>query len=646
MANWILNSTWQNDGSKTGRITMALSCDSKAAQLCAKTRLAYTSITRIPPGTKLENANFVARTANYHEVSPLTDVKGDEDGLVWRFRLPELSHRPAHCTDGPSCAFFIHHDGSCEEVSCAPLEKEDDIASEPAAAAVIDNSRPRSDKPMLGLLPWPNHHGIDQWANTPPDSFHLPDRDLCERINGLIERLFRIKEPLFRTDQASYDLILWEPEETQLKDDAFALQFDAKGCAIVAKAGVAQWHALITLAQLALSAKNHPDRFAFPSKGHIEDRPAYEWRGAHLDVSRQVYSKQAILDFLDILSWNRMSHFHWHLTDDEGWRLESLAYPRLTEVGAWRGHGLPLLPQHGSGPSRYGGFFSRQDVAEILSHAEALAIQVVPEIDVPGHCHAALMSIPELLDPSAMSGGASVQGYVNNALNPGLAASWTFLETIFAEVADRFPGRFVHVGGDEVAEQAWSGSRSAQSWAMAKGLIDGNGNPDSMKMQAAMLRFVQDRLTEAGKVTMAWEEAAKGGGLLPDKAIMMAWMSPQSGPNLAEQGYQVVMTPGQTCYLDMAQSEDWIEPGLSWAGTSSPAQTYGFSPAEGFKSDASALLGVQACIWSENLITRSRFNHMVFPRLSAIAENGWTQEGNKDWDSFQQRMALMPTMPE
>ena len=377
----------------------------------------------------------------------------------------------------------------------------------------------------------------------------------------------------------------------------------------------------------------------------IEDGPAHEWRGMHLDTSRQFYTPKAICDFLDIMAWHRLNRFHWHLTDDEGWRLQSLAYPTLTQIGAWRGHGRPLKPQHGHGPDLYGGFYSHDEVRQIIRHAESLNISIVPEIDVPGHCHSALTAVPDLVDPSAMTGGASVQGYVNNALNPGLNATWMFLETIFGEVCDLFPGAYIHIGGDEVAEAAWSGSRSAASWAQAKGLLDDAGKPDTMKMQATILGFVANRLVSAGKTPMAWEEAAKGGGLDPDQAILMAWMKAESGPMLQKQGYRTIMCPGEAYYLDMAQSDAWGEPGLSWAGTSTPRQTYEFDPLFAFGASTERVLGVQGCIWSENLITRERFNHMVFPRLAAIAESAWSGAEGQSWDSFSARVAHAPKMP-
>ena len=679
MADWQLTSQWLDDGSKTGQMRLTL-VGPPDLPLPPGARLAYTSITRIPPGTELVNACFYRRVANYHELGPgAPDPQADgRHHARWTILIPRLSHRPAHSTDGPKSAFLILPEGKTIPVTCRPLapecaqEKAETPTGTPTGAP--DEQRPEAlaargaDALRLGLLPAPNRATIASWRDGTPLRLHLPaSPTLCVRLNGLIGRLFGVSDPLFDSKGGDITIHLERTDrDTHFAPEGFSLCFEAgeEVIHLIAPAGqgasddrgeggfgedgfgAGHFYGLVALAQMVRAANTRPDLYGFPAAGMIEDWPHQSWRGAHLDVSRQFYAPQSIFDFLDILAWHRLNRFHWHLTDDEGWRLESRAYPRLTEVGAVRGHGLPLLPQHGSGAAPYGGFYSQEDVSAMIVHGRSLHIDIVPEIDVPGHCHAALMALPDLVDPSAMAGGASVQGYVNNALNPGLATTWGFLETLFDEVANLFPSPFVHIGGDEVADNAWAGSRAAQSWARARGLINAAGKGETMAMQAALLRFVQKRLTAAGKITLAWEEAAKGGGLDPDKAILMAWMKAESGAELTRQGYQVIMCPGEAYYLDMAQSTDWQEPGLSWAGTSSPEQSYAFDPYQGLGESEEQCLGLQGCIWSENLTNRALFNHMVFPRLSAIAERAWTVPERCHWPGFAVRALLMPQMPE
>ncbi|WP_319411968.1 beta-N-acetylhexosaminidase [uncultured Cohaesibacter sp.] len=648
----VLRSRWIDDASPTGRIELRLMA-APGTSFPASVRLAYTGLTRIPPKTELIGARYLARTANYHELAPLGPLTADDRGLLWQLTIPALSHKPNHCTDGPSSAFLILPDASPLEIVCELLQPDQKLARKLAEQTTIRASTIRPERkasaPTIGMLPLANNCAISDWQACAPVVLCLDEalQAAGEKINALHGRLFDGSLPFTLTaaDKTECSISLLAGNENGLPEAGYRLVFSGAQISIaVGKRGL--HHALIALAQIWRAARLDPDRFAFPAEGIIEDWPRHYWRGMHLDVSRQFYTAETIKAFLDCLAWHRLNHFHWHLSDDEGWRLESRIYPHLTEIGAWRGHGLALLPQHGSGASRYGGFYSQAQVRDILAHAESLDIEVVPEIDVPGHCHAAMMALPELIDPSAMAGGASVQGYVNNALNPGLGATWLFLEHIFGEVADLFPGRHVHMGGDEVAEQAWIGSRAAGSWARAKGHLDGDGRPDCMKMQAAMLRFVVDQLVAADKKPLAWQEAAKGGGVDPEKVILMAWMNAQSARDLAKEGYQVIMCPGEVYYLDMAQSSNWWEPGLSWAGTSSPEQTYRFDASASLGASKDQLVGIQGGIWSENLTSRARFNHMVFPRLSAIAESAWTASENKHWPSFTARQSLMPALPE
>lgn len=642
-----LTSHWIDDGSKTGQIKLAL-IGAPGQTLPKGTRLALTSLTRIPPNTELCGAVLARRVANYHEFLPTDPLQADEAGCLWRITIPALSSRPGHFTAGPSSAFLILPDQTTIPLICAPFEKQGEPYQPLPQRPAHGTQQAAVAGPQLGLLPMANHVAIDGWAGEAPDAFLIDDDPMqAQKVNALYKRLYQADIGPFEGGNSSVALSLHPAKGDWNKkgQGAFRLHFSKSAIRLEAADETGQFYGLIALTQIWHAARIAPHIFAMPSEGVIEDWPSHAWRGMHLDVSRQFYQPEVIKQFLDILAWNRFNRFHWHLSDDEGWRLESLAYPTLTRVGAFRGHRLPLLPQHGWGAQKVGGFYSHAAIKQILAHAKNLHIDVMPELDVPGHCHAALVAVPDLLDPSAMAGGASVQGYANNALNPGLNTTWSFLETIFGEVSDLFPGTYVHIGGDEVADGAWDGSRSAMSWARAKGLVDGGGAPDTMKMQAAILNFVARQLVGAGKMPVAWQEAAHGGGLDPDKAILMAWLNPETGPALSQEGYRVVMCPGQAYYLDMARGPAWNEPGLDWAGTASVEQTYQFDPLAGFGAGTDNVLGLQGCIWSETLTSRSRFNHLVFPRLSAIAESAWLASAKKEQTSFDARHPLMPILP-
>ena len=457
--NWILRSRWIADGSETGQMVLHLFGDD-GGRFDETIRLAFTSLVRIPPGTELTGGRLVTRVANYHEIAPLSEQPAPDDGPLWTVTIPALTHAPGHATDGPNGAFLIFPDNATEPVTCEPMERDGPRQDNPTKAPCRPHSPQEREDPLLGLLPMANQVAISSWAK-PPDHFTLRDVGHIppSSVNGLFHRLFGEEWQPYRATGDGLSLSIL-PAPATLKDRnrrVYRLTFLGEHVSLEADDGNV-FLGLVALGQIWRAARLEPERFGFPAMGVIEDWPHHGWRGMHLDVARQVHSKGSILRFLDILAYQRFNRLHLHLSDDEGWRLESRTYPQLTEIGAWRGHDLPLKPQHGSGPARYGGYYSRRDMGLILSHASSLGITLVPEIDIPGHCHAALMSVPGLLDPDAEAGGASVQGYVNNGLNPGLAETWTFLETIFGELSDLFPGPYIHMGGDEVAAGAWSGS--------------------------------------------------------------------------------------------------------------------------------------------------------------------------------------------
>ena len=243
--------------------------------------------------------------------------------------------------------------------------------------------------------------------------------------------------------------------------EAYAIRFAPGAATLKAGTRTGLLYGLITLGQILRGARRHPETFLFPAEGEIRDAPALGWRGTHLDVARQFYGSAEIARFLRILAWNKLNRFHWHLSDDEAWRVEIEAYPELTEIGAWRGHGRSIPALLGSGAEAYGGYYSKAAIREIVALAGRLGIEVVPEIDVPGHCYAMLQAMPRLRDPDETGRYFSVQGFPNNCLNPAREETYTVLEAIFDELIDLFPFKTIHIGADEVPLGAWSGSPQA-----------------------------------------------------------------------------------------------------------------------------------------------------------------------------------------
>ncbi|MBB3659207.1 hexosaminidase [Rhizobium sp. BK650] len=633
-AEYRLESSWNPDGGPNGVFTFTLFNLSDRA--LSGFKLAYTSLTRVIDAALCGNATFLRRNANFHEFEPPAGLVLAA-GESWTFTVAGL-HRPArHCTDGAKSAYLTLLSGKHVAVAVSDLLLEGGN-SEPPPVLLPEG---RLDLPFA-LQPWPAE--IDA---KPGDSFPVvlyPEGASADELSA-ISACISLTRRLFESDHSVFNLVaspqgraLTFSRNASLNAEAYRLTFSADRVTLFYSGAAGRQYGLTSLAQMLNGARASKGKFRFPVSGTISDRPRYSWRGCHLDVSRQFYPVADIKRLIDILAWFKLNIFHWHLTDDEAWRLEIKAYPQLTTTGVLRGPDEPLLPQLGNGAEPVGGFYSQDDVRDIVAHANSLNVEVVPEIDIPGHNAATLVALPDLTDgQEAPDSYHSVQGYPNNALNPAVPLTYEFLEKVFDEMVELFPSSYIHIGGDEVADGSWLASPLARK-LMAEESISG-----TFGLQSYFLKQVKTMLDKRGRKLAGWNEVAHGGGVAAKDSLLMAWENPQVGIELAEQGYDVVMTPGQAYYLDMVQAEAFQEPGASWAGTVPPAHTYGYEAAGEFPEELKhKLKGVQACIWSEHFLSRGYFNRLVFPRLPAIAEAAWTPKASKDWERF---AAIVPLSP-
>lgn len=599
-------------------------------------KLAYTSLTRVIDKEKCTNAIFVHRNANFHQFAPPAGFEL-APGATWRFTVEGL-HRPArHRTDGAKSAILTLADGSHVTVAVDDLMLEG-RPSEPAPALLPEG---RVTEPFA-MLPWPAEAALIAGEGV-PDALYpvegtaLEDLKAVDAVNALSRRLFSVAHVPFSQSRIENGRAVSFAKDGSLVEDGYMLTFSADHIAVAHGGAAGRQYALTILAQLLQGARSN-GVFRFPVAGTVKDAPRYGWRGCHLDVSRQFYPLADVKRLVDILAWYRLNIFHWHLTDDEAWRLEIKAYPQLTTVGATRGPDAPLLPQLGNGAEPVTGFYSQEDVRELVAHAAALHVEVIPEIDIPGHSTATLAAIPELADgQEAPDSYRSVQGYPNNALNPAIELTYAFLGKVFDEMVGLFPSKYLHIGGDEVASNTWLAS------PLARKLMEKEGLDGTFGLQSYFMKRIQGMLSERGRLLAGWDEVSHGGGVNPEGTLLVAWQKPEVGLELARQGYDVVMSPGQAYYLDMVQAEQWQEPGASWAGTVPPEHTYTYEAIGDFPPELeSRMRGVQACIWSEHFLNRDYFNHLVFPRLPAIAEAAWTPRENKDWLRFAATVRLAP----
>lgn len=599
--------------------------------------LAYSAMTRAAANASLENAEGLTRIANFHELSPPSGFQL-EPGKSWNFVVQGLVNPARHRLDGPKSA-YITVLGQIIEVLCNDLDTPPDSDTGERRNVPIG----MVDLP-IHIVPWPQSIGVSAWTDK-ITAFHLSEgtseeKAAAAKINGLSKRLFPDAPFPFRFSVFANTHALALRHDGALSDEAYGIEFSNDQAVLSYGGQPGRDYGLTVLAQIAYGAYVDPGTYRFPAKGTIADSPRFGWRGTHLDVSRHFRQKNEVLRLLDILAWGRMNVLQWHLTDDEGWRLEIKAYPELTSSGAKRGPGCQQVGQLGFSSEIYEGSYSQDDVRDIVSHAIDLNIDIVPEIDVPGHSTAVLKTYPKFADQAEPDNSYhSIQGYPNNALNPAMDETYDFLEKVFAEVASLFPSEFIHIGGDEVDVHSWLESPKAQRLMSEENLTG------TLELQAHFMGRVRKILAKHGKKLAGWDEVSHGGGIDPDGVLLMAWQKREVTKELIDQGYDVISTPGQHYYLDMVQASGWSEPGASWAGVSTPEASYAYEPSDGLdESKLNQLKGVQACIWSEHLTDNALFNHMVFPRIYAVAEAGWTSPDRKNWQRFAAASAIFPTL--
>ncbi|MGQ2967414.1 MAG: beta-N-acetylhexosaminidase [Allorhizobium sp.] len=602
-------------------------------------KLAYTSLTRVKDLEEplLENAFFLKRNANFHQFAPPAGFVL-QPGASWTFRVGGLWRPAKHRTDGAKSAYITLSTGQHAAVAVADLMLGGGHSAPPPALLPEGKvSQP------FAMLPWPASADLVAGegfpvALYPAEGASLVELRAVENVLRLFCRLFAVGHaPLSLAPVHQGRAISLKSDET-LGASAYRLDFAADGITLAYGDVAGLQYALTLLSQMLHGARSQPETFRFPASGTITDKPRYDWRGCHLDVSRQFFPVADVKRLIDILAWFRMNTFHWHLSDDEAWRLEIKAFPQLTTLGVLRGPDEPLLPQLGNGAEPVGGFYAQDEVRDIVAHAAALQVEVVPEIDVPGHSTAMLVALPELVDgQEAPDSYRSVQGYPNNALNPAIEYTYDVLGKVFDEMVELFPSKLIHIGGDEVAANTWMAS------PLARKLMEQEGIEGTFGLQSYFMKRIQKMLAERGRKLAGWDEVSHGGGVDPEGTLLMAWQKPEVGLELAKAGYDVVMTPGQAYYLDMVQDEAFQEPGASWAGTVPPKHTYTYEAVAEVPAELAARMrGVQACIWCEHFLTRDYFNHLVFPRLPAIAEAAWTPKENKDWLRFAATVRLSP----
>lgn len=421
-------------------------------------------------------------------------------------------------------------------------------------------------------------------------------------------------------------------------EEGYQLSVDENLVTISASTTAGLFYGIQTLRQLFPAAIEHEKPSLAPNNQEwkipvveITDYPRFEYRGMHLDVARHFFPVEFVKNYIDLLAMHKMNRFHWHLTEDQGWRIEIKKYPKLTEIGAWRDS--TLIGNYGTGKYdnvRHGGFYTQEEIKEVVAYAEKKHVTIIPEIEMPGHSSAALAAYPEFGCFDKEYQVQSTWGVFEDIFCPK-EETFEFLEDVLTEVMALFPSTYIHIGGDEAPKKQWKESEIAQK------VIEREGLEDEHELQSYFIGRIEKFLNSHGRQIIGWDEIMEGG--LAPKATVMSWRGESGGIEAAKMQHDVIMTPNASNYFDHYQADPDTEP-IAWGGFTSLKDVYQYEPVpeELTEEEAKYILGSQGNVWTEYIHSGDKVEYMAFPRAIALAEVVWTPAVKKDWPNFQSRL--------
>jgi len=429
--------------------------------------------------------------------------------------------------------------------------------------------------------------------------------------------------------------VVVEPNE-----EAYTLTVTAKGVAISGQTAAAVFRGVQTLRKSLPIVKESGSQIALPAVV-IQDEPRFAYRGMHLDCSRHFFPVEFVKRFIDLIALHGMNKFHWHITDDQGWRFESKKYPKLTSIGGWRSGTVVGRNSGIDDGIRHGGFYTQEECRDIVRYAADRHITIIPEIDMPGHMVAALAAYPEY---GCTGGPYEVEhtwGVFADVLCPGKEQTFKFVEDVLSEVIDVFPSEYIHIGGDECPRDRWKTCDLCQQRIKNEG-IKGEGKQTAEDhLQGYFTKRVEKFLHSKGKRLIGWDELL--GCDVDVTSTIMSWRGAEPGAKAAKLGHDVIMTPNSPMYFDHYQTDKTNNEPLSIGGNSPTEKVYAFEPvaADLTPEEAKHILGVQANVWTEYIYSTQHVEYQILPRMAALAEVQWLQPDQKDFDAFKERVTRL-----
>lgn len=475
------------------------------------------------------------------------------------------------------------------------------------------------------------------------------DRKTANLFNDYLQQVYGFKLDIDKQKGKNYIRIGTKRFIQAPDKDAYSLTVTPDGVTISGDTYNGTFYGMQTLIQLLPAEKT--TTFNIPLV-NINDYPRFAYRGMHLDVGRHFFPVSFVKKYIDYLALHKMNYFHWHLTDDQGWRIEIKKYPRLTTVGGFRnGTLIGRYPGTGNDNQTYGGFYTQDEIKEIVQYAADRHITVIPEIEMPGHSSAAIAAYPYLScfpeEPTKIPTSPSTEsvqqqangrkklvqetwGVFEDVFCAGNDSTFLFLQDVMDEVLPLFPSTYIHVGGDECPKENWKRCPKCQARIRQLGL------KDEHELQSYFIQRMEKYLNSKGRTLIGWDEILEGG--LAPNAVVMSWRGEQGGIDAAKQNHQVIMTPGNYVYFDHSQTKN--EDSITIGGYTSVEKVYSYEPVPKELNDSQAkyVMGAQANLWTEYIKYPSKIEYMIFPRLSALSEVLWSPKERRNWNDFEQRL--------
>lgn len=501
--------------------------------------------------------------------------------------------------------------------------------------------------PVIPLIPQPNYVALTG------DSFDLSNRTIIVAGAGIFESEYLKKSlydnygiivqidvhyPPFKNFISFLNILVNDP--SQYDQESYEIKITTKGIAIKSYGSAGAFYAVQTLMQMLPVSKS--DHLKIPCV-QIFDAPRYKYRGMHLDCCRHFFTKDEVKKYIDYLAMYKMNTFHWHLTDDQGWRIEIKKYPLLTQIGSQRketiigkpvdSKGKPLKDIRYDGKP-YGGYYTQEDIKEVVAYAEKRHITIVPEIEMPGHALAALASYPRFSCTGGPFETYTSWGVADDVYCAGNDSTFLFLEDVLTEVMDLFPGKYIHIGGDECPKVRWAKCPKCQKRIKDEHL------KNEEELQSYFITRIEKFINEKGRRVIGWDEILEGG--LAPNATVMSWRGVKGGIEAAKMNHFVIMTPGRPCYFDHYQSKDRANEPMAIGGYNPVDSVYSYEPTPSSLSDREKqfILGAQGNVWTEYITNFKQVEYMAIPRMSALSEVLWSKPENRNVEKFKARLKL------